>query len=83
MLRYKRLSKSRTVTIPKDLAAESGFFPGMSVDLIASAEEIIIKKHVPSCIYCGSTVCVKKLRGKEICEKCAEQIKKEMEKIYG
>lgn len=82
MQKYKRLSKSRALTIPKDLSAQTGIFAGTAVDLLDTGDGILIKKHIPTCIYCGSCESVGVLRGKELCAKCAREIRKELDKIY-
>ena len=82
MIKYKKLTKSRTVTIPKDLSAVTGIHAGMAVDLIEHSEGILIKKHIPACVCCGSIESVGMLRGKELCAKCACKIRKELDEIY-
>lgn len=82
MRKYKKLSKARGITIPKDIAAETGIFGGSAVDLTATDKGILITKHIPTCIYCGSAESVGELRGKEICAKCAREIRKELDNIY-
>ncbi|MCM1525516.1 MAG: AbrB/MazE/SpoVT family DNA-binding domain-containing protein, partial [Ruminococcus sp.] len=78
MVKSKKLTKNRSLTIPKDIAAAAGIIGGTAVDLTSSAGGIIITKHVPACVYCGSAESVKVLRGTEICAKCAEEIRKEL-----
>lgn len=82
MVKYKRLSKARALTIPKDISAQTGILAGMAVDMTAADNGILITKHIPSCVYCGSIESVGELRGQEICAKCAREIRKELDKIY-
>ena len=83
MTKVKKLTKNRSLTIPKDIAAEAGILGGTAVDLVGTEDGIYIAKHIPTCVYCGSPEKVKRLRDKEICAECAGGIRKEIEKIYG
>lgn len=83
MTKVKKLTKGRGLTIPKDIAAETGILGGTAVDLVSTGDGIYISKHIPTCVYCGSPEAVRVLRGKEICAECAGRIRKEIEKIYG
>lgn len=82
LTKHKRLSKSRSVTVPKDLAANLGLFAGAAVDLVEAEDCILLRKHVPTCVYCGSVESVDTVKGKEICAKCACEIRKEINEKY-
>lgn len=82
LIKYKKLSKARGVTVPKDLAANIGLFAGSAVDLVETAEGILLRKHVPTCVFCGSVESVDTVKGKEICAKCAREMRKEIDSKY-
>lgn len=82
MTKYKKLTKSRAITIPKDLSAKTGIFGGTAVDMTISDGGILITKHIPTCHYCGSADTVRLIKGDEICIKCAEEIRKEIMENY-
>lgn len=82
LIKYKRLSKARGVTIPKDLAANLGMFAGAAVDLVETDEGILLRKHVPSCVFCGSVESVDTVKGKEVCAKCAREMREEINSKY-
>lgn len=82
MIKYKKLSKARGVTIPKDLAANLGLFAGSAIDLVETAEGILLRKHVPTCVFCGSAEFVDTVKGKEICAKCAHEMREEINSKY-
>lgn len=44
MVKYKRLTKGRSVTIPKDIAAAAGIVGGTAVDLINADDMIMIEE---------------------------------------
>lgn len=82
LIKYKKLSKARGVTVPKDLAANIGLFAGSAVDLVETAEGILLRKHVPTCVFCGSVESVDTVKGKEICAKCACEMREEINSKY-
>lgn len=82
LVKYKKLSKARGITVPKDLAANAGFFAGAAVDLVETEEGVLLRKHVPTCSVCGSIVEVNTVLGKEICAECAAKMAKEIGEKY-
>lgn len=82
MIKYKKLSKARGVTVPKDLAANLGMFAGTAVDLVETAEGILLRKHVPTCVICGSVESVDTVKSREICAKCANEMREEINSKY-
>ncbi|MCX4255823.1 MAG: AbrB/MazE/SpoVT family DNA-binding domain-containing protein [Oscillospiraceae bacterium] len=82
LIKYKKLSKVRGVTVPKDLAANLGMFAGAAVDLVETSDGILLRKHVPTCVFCGSVESVDTVKGKEICAKCAREMREEINSKY-
>ena len=39
-------------------------------------EQIILKKYEPACIFCGDARDVVNYKGKNICQKCLDELKK-------
>lgn len=81
MVKYKRLTKGRSVTIPKDIAAAAGITGGTAVDLINADDMIMIRRHIPACVFCGNDVTGKeyKLCEKTVCAACAKQMREELD----
>lgn len=82
LIKYKKLSKARGVTVPKDLAANLGMFAGAAVDLVEVKGGILLRKHVPTCVFCGSVESVDTVKGREICAKCAREMREEINSKY-
>ena len=78
MVKFKRLSKSRSVTIPKDIAAHLDFDTGTAVDLTAADGKLIISKHVDTCRFCGGAENIKRFGDVFVCPVCAAQLYKEV-----
>lgn len=78
MVKFKRLSKSRGVTIPKDIAAHLDFEAGTAVDLTAADGKLIISKHVNTCRFCGGAENIKWFGDISVCPVCAARLYKEV-----
>ncbi len=74
----KRVSKSGGISIPVGLRRELAIQPGDALDVETDAQgNVILKRHLPRCVFCGCTENVNIFMGKGICRNCAGQIGKE------
>lgn len=80
MVKFKKISKTRSVTIPKDIAAHLDFDAGAAVDLTAAGGKLIITKHVDTCRFCGTAENVKKFGDVFVCRFCAVELLEEVSK---
>lgn len=78
MTKFKRISKARSITIPKDIAAHLDFDAGTAVDLTASNGSLFISKHIDTCRFCGYADNVKKFDDIFVCSACAARLYKEV-----
>ena len=78
MIKSKRLTSKRGITLPKELFEYVVMQPGEAVDLIVDNQtgEINIRKHVPVCRFCGNRTDAVNYRGVDICAECAEAMSK-------
>ena len=74
--KHKKLTSKAGLTIPKDIR-------GMAVDIEKTADGIMIRKHRPTCCYCGSVDNVRSIKGRDTCRNCAEEIIEEVKTAYG
>lgn len=73
--KFKTLSKSRSITIPKDMAAHLGLSAGDAVDLTAANNgDLIIRRHIPVCRFCGGAENVKPFGDIVVCGLCADKL---------
>ena len=79
MIKSKRMTSKSGITIPKDLRADSGFFPGMAVDLETVKGGVLIRPHVPVCRFCGRPDGVKEVARMNMCPACRATLKKELD----
>ena len=79
MVTSKRLTRKSGITIPKQVRAESGFVPGMGVDIQTVPEGVLIRKRLPTCQFCGSIEDVIRASGIEMCKACASKLVEEVQ----
>ena len=70
----KKLGSKGGFTIPQQLRHVVGLQPGAPLDIEDAGDGLLIRKHVPSCAFCGSTVDVVAVEGIEICAVCARRL---------
>lgn len=71
---YKQLSKSGTVTIPQQVRHELNIPKGAAIEVETMDEEVIIRKHVPTCMKCGTAENVIVSDRIELCDKCLKKM---------
>lgn len=77
--KFKRLTKSRSVTIPKDMAAHLGIAAGAAVDLTATDDgKLVLSLHAPTCRFCGGADNVKQFCDIYCCPLCAAALYEEV-----
>ncbi|MCL2697922.1 MAG: AbrB/MazE/SpoVT family DNA-binding domain-containing protein [Oscillospiraceae bacterium] len=81
MTRFKKITKNRAITIPKDLAAEFGITGGEGIEISCTDGTITIRKRAPKCRICGDVREAISIRGivgsLDLCPVCADSLKEE------
>ena len=70
---YKKVNKAGGITIPQQFRHALNIHKGSAVEMEDADGMIIIKKHIPTCLVCGTADHVKVINGIEICEECAKK----------
>lgn len=71
----KKICKNGSITLPKQIRAEAGLFPGNAVDINNLPDgTVTIKPSAPCCRFCGSVENVIVADNVVICRKCAEKL---------
>ncbi len=79
MLKSKRLTSKRGITLPKDLCEYVGLSGGEAVDITAQSDgSVIIRKHTPVCRFCGDRSSAQTYHGIDICPSCADKLRSEV-----
>ncbi|MBQ3046242.1 MAG: AbrB/MazE/SpoVT family DNA-binding domain-containing protein [Clostridia bacterium] len=66
------------IVIPMQLRKELGLLdPGSKLELFCDGKQIVAKKAVKDCVFCGSSEELIELDGKYICRACLDKLKGE------
>lgn len=75
MTTSKKICKNGSLTLPKQVRAEAGLFPGNAVDIETAADgSVTIKPAAPCCHFCGSPEKLFEVENIRICKKCATKV---------
>lgn len=79
ILKYKKLTANRSVSLNKDICAFLGLQSGDPVDVTAQDDgTVLIRKHSPKCRFCGDNTKAVSVMGIDVCPSCAERLMKEV-----
>lgn len=45
------------------------------IEIFVDGDFIMLRKYSPQCVLCGSTENIKKIRGRNICKNCVDELK--------
>lgn len=75
IIKHKRLNLKGGITLPKDIRAAVGLVGGEGMDVMPQEDgSVVLKKHVPSCMFTGSTVDVISYKGFEVSKQAVEEM---------
>ena len=49
-----------------------------SIEIFTDADQIILRKYQPSCIFCGDADNIVYFNGKRVCANCIEKLKQQL-----
>lgn len=71
----RRIDDLGRIVIPKELRRTLDIEIKDALEIYQDAEQIILKKYEPACIFCGEASRIKYFRGKNICLNCLSDLK--------
>lgn len=78
MIHQKRVSAGGAISIPVALRRELNIHAKDTMDVsVGENGSIILRHHVPRCIFCERTKEVRVVAGKNLCKTCIQIIKEE------
>ncbi len=72
----RKIDELGRIVIPKELRTTLNIDDHSHLEIFVKDEYIMLKRHEPSCIFCGSLANVSDFKGKNVCRKCATEISK-------
>ncbi|SHM19553.1 transcriptional pleiotropic regulator of transition state genes [Caldanaerovirga acetigignens] len=73
----RKVDELGRVVIPIELRRTLDINEKDALEIYVDTDRIILKKYQPGCIFCGSAENIITFKGKNICEECFSELKKE------
>lgn len=75
----RRLDELGRIVLPMELRKTLDLQVRDSIEITADKGSIILKKYSPACIFCGKDTKVADFKGKNICSKCLQELKTQLD----
>ena len=72
----RKVDELGRIVLPSELRKSIGLNIKDSLEIYISGESVILKKYLPSCIFCGEASESVTFKGKNICNNCLKKIKR-------
>jgi transcriptional pleiotropic regulator of transition state genes len=72
----RRIDDLGRIVLPIEIRKNLSLASKDAVEIFVNEDTIVLKKYEPSCIFCGSIEDTKLYKGKLVCEKCLNDLKK-------
>ena len=72
----RKIDELGRIVLPKELRDNFNLSQGDSLEIYTDKDStIVLKKHSPSCIFCGSESYLKEYKGNLICRQCIDDLR--------
>ncbi len=74
----RKVDELGRLVLPMELRRTMGIAEKDPIEIYTAEDSIILKKYVPGCIFCGSASGIQDFKGKNVCEVCMLELKKQV-----
>lgn len=72
----RKVDELGRIVLPSELRKSLGIDVKDSLEIYTSGDSVILKKYLPSCVFCGEANDITIFKNKNICKNCLRQISK-------
>ena len=72
----RKVDELGRIVLPSELRKSLGIEVKDSLEIYTSGDSVILKKYLPSCVFCGEANDIITFKGKNICKNCLRQVSK-------
>lgn len=72
----RKVDELGRIVLPSELRKSLGIDVKDSLEIYTSGDSVILKKYLPSCVFCGEANDITVFKNKNICKNCLRQIAK-------
>lgn len=73
MVLFKKVNKAGGITIPQQFRHALNIPKGAAVEIEEADGALVIRKHIPTCMVCGTAENIHVINDVELCEECAKK----------
>ena len=66
----RKVDQLGRIVLPKSLRKRYNMDEGAPVEILVEGEQIVLERHRPKCVFCGSIQEVEKFKGRHTCSVC-------------
>lgn len=70
----RKVDELGRIVIPMEFRKSLGIAEKDALEIYVDGGQIILRKYVPGCVFCGEVNGVVNFKGKMICEKCRKDL---------
>lgn len=71
----RKIDELGRFVIPMEMRNKLSISNNDSLEIYVEGTSIILRKYQPDCVFCGSSKNVVEYKGKNVCEKCLNEMK--------
>lgn len=71
----RKIDELGRFVIPMEMRNKLDISNNDSLEIYVEGTSIILRKYQPDCVFCGSSKNVVEYKGKNVCEKCLNEMK--------
>lgn len=71
----RKIDELGRFVIPMEMRNKLGISNNDSLEIYVEGTSIILKKYQPDCVFCGNSKNITEYKGKNVCEKCLNDLK--------
>jgi len=75
----RKLDELGRIVLPMELRKTLDLKVRDSIEISAEKGVIILKKYSPTCIFCGKDTKISNFKEKNVCQKCLQEIKAQLD----
>lgn len=72
----RRIDELGRIVLPVELRKTYDIHERDSIEIFTDDDNIILKKYNPTCTFCGEAMNLSTFKGKLVCPKCVEDLKR-------
>ena len=76
----RKIDELGRIVIPMEIRRVMGIQRRDEIEIFTEGDRIVLAKFNPSCAFCGSGDKLKAYKGKSVCQKCVNDLKRKADK---